>query len=59
MISLSINKQSIKSKIRRLLGKSHVGITHSQYVNDLLDVMDKLVRSNYFKRVYNFNTSIP
>lgn len=49
MIALSINKQSIKSKIRRLLGKSHVGITHSQYVNDLLDVLDKLVRTNHLQ----------
>ncbi|EDV29461.1 uncharacterized protein TRIADDRAFT_51823 [Trichoplax adhaerens] len=42
MVALGVNKQSIKSKIRRLLGKSHVGITHSQYVNDVLDVMDSL-----------------
>lgn len=45
MIMTNVNKQEIKKKVRRLLGKCHIGLAHSQHVNDLLDQIHNLVRS--------------
>ncbi|XP_050410636.1 MAP kinase-activating death domain protein isoform X2 [Patella vulgata] len=42
MIMLRVNKVEIKKKIRRLLGKSHIGLIHSQEVNTLLDQIKNL-----------------
>lgn len=43
MVMLHINKMEIKRKIRRLLGKSHIGLIYSQEVNLLLDQINNLV----------------
>lgn len=45
MIALNVDKDAIKKKVRRLLGKSHIGLLQSQQVNDLLDNINNLVRS--------------
>ncbi|CAH1785563.1 unnamed protein product [Owenia fusiformis] len=42
MIMMRCNKVEIKKKIRRLLGKSHIGLAQSQEVNDLLDQINNL-----------------
>lgn len=47
MIALNVDKDAIKKKVRRLLGKSHIGLLQSQQVNDLLDNINNLVRSYY------------
>nr|XP_014294410.1 MAP kinase-activating death domain protein isoform X5 [Halyomorpha halys] len=42
MLMLNINKNELKQKIRRLLGKSHIGLVYSQEVNLLLDQINNL-----------------
>ncbi|KAK9738591.1 DENN (AEX-3) domain [Popillia japonica] len=42
MVMLNLNKIEIKRKIRRLLGKSHIGLIYSQEVNLLLDQINNL-----------------
>lgn len=44
LVMLNVNKDEIKRKIRRLLGKSHIGLVYSQEVNLLLDQIQHLVR---------------
>ena len=43
MLALNVDKDALRKKVRRLLGKSHVGLLHSQQVNDLLDNLSDLV----------------
>lgn len=45
LVMLNVNKDEIKRKIRRLLGKSHIGLVYSQEVNMLLDQIHHLVRN--------------
>ncbi|XP_041471516.1 MAP kinase-activating death domain protein-like isoform X4 [Lytechinus variegatus] len=42
MIEMEVPKIEIKRRIRRLLGRSHVGLLYSQDVNDLLDQINNL-----------------
>ncbi|XP_054153734.1 MAP kinase-activating death domain protein-like isoform X2 [Oppia nitens] len=42
MLMLDINRTEIRRKIRRLLGKCHVGLVYSQEVNEVLDQIDRL-----------------
>ncbi|XP_058638716.1 MAP kinase-activating death domain protein isoform X7 [Onychostoma macrolepis] len=37
MLMMKVNKNDIRKKVRRLMGKSHIGLTHSQEVNEVLD----------------------
>ncbi|XP_053143578.1 MAP kinase-activating death domain protein isoform X17 [Hemicordylus capensis] len=37
MLMVKVNKNDIRKKVRRLMGKSHVGLVHSQEINELLD----------------------
>lgn len=43
LVMLNVNKEELKRKVRRLLGKSHIGIVYSQEVHDLLDQITNLV----------------
>ena len=43
MVMLDVNKDEMKRKVRRLLGKSHIGLVYSQEVNELLDQIGNLV----------------
>lgn len=45
MVMVNTRKEDIKRKIRRLLGKSHIGLVYSQEVNELLDQINNLVSS--------------
>ena len=38
-----MNKNDIRKKVRRLMGKSHIGLVHSQQINDILDKLASLV----------------
>ena len=38
-----MNKNDIRKKVRRLMGKSHIGLVHSQQINDILDKLANLV----------------
>ena len=40
---LNVDKNELKRKVRRLLGKSHIGLIYSQELNQLLDQIDNLV----------------
>ncbi|XP_043192197.1 MAP kinase-activating death domain protein-like isoform X2 [Amphibalanus amphitrite] len=42
MVMLDVNKDDMKRKVRRLLGKSHIGLVYSQEVNELLDQVGNL-----------------
>lgn len=44
MVMVNVRKEDIKRKVRRLLGKSHIGLVYSQEVNELLDQINNLVR---------------
>ena len=43
MVMMRIHKQEIRKKVRRLLGKSHIGLSYSQEINVLLDNIPNLV----------------
>nr|XP_006135418.1 MAP kinase-activating death domain protein isoform X7 [Pelodiscus sinensis] len=42
MLLMKVNKNDIKKKVRRLMGKSHIGLVHSQQINELLDKVTSL-----------------
>ncbi len=44
MLMTGTSKPQVQQKIRRMLGKAHVGLTHSQTINELLDKIPHLVR---------------
>lgn len=37
MLMIKLNKNDIRKKVRRLMGKSHIGLTYSQEINEILD----------------------
>ena len=43
MIMMRVSKEEIRRKIRRILGRCHIGLTMSQQVNELLDNISNLV----------------
>lgn len=63
MIMMRVSKDETKRKVRRMLGKCHIGLLMSQQVNEVLDcinslvinilVLDILIIKNYF--MINFN----
>ncbi|XP_037611486.1 MAP kinase-activating death domain protein isoform X13 [Sebastes umbrosus] len=42
MLMLKLNKNDIKKKVRRLMGKSHIGLTYSQEINEILDKLTNM-----------------
>ncbi|XP_026507054.1 MAP kinase-activating death domain protein isoform X3 [Terrapene carolina triunguis] len=42
MLMMKVNKNDIKKKVRRLMGKSHIGLVQSQQINELLDKVANL-----------------
>lgn len=42
MVIMKVNKNDIRKKVRRLMGKSHIGLLHSQEINELLDRISQL-----------------
>lgn len=56
LIMLNCSKEEIKRKVRRLLGKSHIGLVYSQEINLLLDQVHNLVsifRKLIYQTTYN------
>ncbi len=43
MIMMKVNKDELRRKVRRMLGKCHIGLVMSQQVNDLLDCINYIV----------------
>lgn len=41
-----VSKNDVRKKVRRLMGKSHIGLTYSQEINELLDKLPHTV-NNY------------
>lgn len=41
---VKVNKTDLRRKVRRLMGKCHIGLAHSQQINELLDQVTDLVR---------------
>ncbi|XP_075401877.1 MAP kinase-activating death domain protein isoform X28 [Tenrec ecaudatus] len=37
MLLMKVNKNDIRKKVRRLMGKSHIGLVYSQQINEVLD----------------------
>uniref|UniRef100_A0A8D2LYW4 MAP kinase-activating death domain protein n=1 Tax=Varanus komodoensis TaxID=61221 RepID=A0A8D2LYW4_VARKO len=37
MLMMKVQKNDIRKKVRRLMGKSHIGLVHSQEINEILD----------------------
>ncbi len=50
MVMMRVSKNELRRKVRRLLGKSHVGLLYSQEINTLLDQINNLVS------IINLNT---
>jgi hypothetical protein len=48
MIMMRVSKEEIRRKIRRILGRCHIGLTMSQQVNELLDNISNLVKKILF-----------
>ncbi|XP_045681660.1 MAP kinase-activating death domain protein isoform X34 [Phyllostomus hastatus] len=42
MLLMKVNKNDIRKKVRRLMGKSHIGLVHSQQINEVLDQLANL-----------------
>ncbi|XP_047219010.1 MAP kinase-activating death domain protein isoform X9 [Girardinichthys multiradiatus] len=37
MLMIKVNKNDVRKKVRRLMGKSHIGLAYSQEINEILD----------------------
>ncbi|XP_041651492.1 MAP kinase-activating death domain protein isoform X15 [Cheilinus undulatus] len=42
MLMMKLNKNDIRKKVRRLMGKSHIGLTYSQEINETLDKLAQM-----------------
>uniref|UniRef100_A0A8C9TIE4 MAP kinase-activating death domain protein n=1 Tax=Scleropages formosus TaxID=113540 RepID=A0A8C9TIE4_SCLFO len=42
MLMMKVNKSDIRKKVRRLMGKCHIGLTYSQEINEVLDQLSEL-----------------
>ncbi|KAL6461526.1 hypothetical protein MHYP_G00296700 [Metynnis hypsauchen] len=42
MLMMKVNKNDIRKKVRRLMGKCHIGLTYSQEINEVLDRLTQL-----------------
>nr|XP_060619319.1 MAP kinase-activating death domain protein isoform X22 [Anolis sagrei ordinatus] len=42
MLMMKVQKSDIRKKVRRLMGKSHIGLMHSQEINDALDKISNM-----------------
>ena len=44
MTMMSVSKNELKRKVRRLLAKSHIGLVASEQINTILECVQSLVR---------------
>lgn len=52
MVMMRVSKNEIKRKVRRLLGKCHIGLQYSAQINKLLDEIHKLVSTMVFFTIF-------
>ena len=43
MVMMRVSKNETRRKVRRMLGKCHIGLAYSQEINNLLDQINNLV----------------
>lgn len=43
LLAFQVQKNDIRKKVRRLMGKSHIGLVYSQQINEVLDQLANLV----------------
>ena len=43
MVMMRVSKNELRRKVRRLLGKSHIGLAASKEINNVLDQINNLV----------------
>jgi hypothetical protein len=55
MIMMRVSKDEIRRKIRRMLGRCHIGLNMSQQVNELIDNIANLVNKNQREEVQFFD----
>jgi len=48
MVMMRVNKNEVRRKARRLLGKCHIGLACSHELNQLLDQISNLVRRTHY-----------
>lgn len=53
---VQLNKNDVRKKVRRLMGKSHIGLTYSQEINEILDKLPNMVNTLFFY-FYTANSS--
>ena len=53
MVMVDVDKTELKRKVRRLLGKSHIGLAYSHEVHQLLDQIEHLVFKYIGKSIEN------
>ena len=56
LVMLNVNKEEIRRKIRRLLGKSHIGLVYAQEVHNVVDQINNLVCTKKKKNTIINNT---
>ena len=47
MVMMRVSKNEVRRKVRRLLGKSHIGLAYSYDINTLLDQINNLVSESF------------
>jgi len=52
MVMTAVGRNEIRNKVRRLLGKSHIGLVYSQEVHELLDKINNFVSFNIISTIY-------
>lgn len=56
MVMTAVTRNEIRNKVRRLLGKSHIGLVYSQEVHELLDKINNFVSSDIYNQINKFHT---
>ena len=51
---MRVSKDEIRRKVRRMLGRCHIGLTMSQQVNELIDNISNLVRLMSTNKISSF-----
>lgn len=51
MVMMRVSKEEIRRKVRRMLGRCHIGLSMSQQVNELIDNISNLV--SQYKLIIN------
>lgn len=52
MVMVAVSRNEVRNKVRRLLGKSHIGLVYSQEVHELLDKINNFVSSDIKTTIY-------